>query len=482
MQNVGGLAEAAKVLQSRGRGDDSMLIHMTPREVGGLQALALASGGSLTTNPDTGLPEAGWLGDLLPTLIGVGMNFILPGSGLLVAGLTGLGTGIATGDLGKGLMAGLGAFGGASLGAGLFGGAASGAAGGASGSGGFLGNLFGGVKDSFAQGVLGSGATAAPGSAIGAGVAGAPSYLTAAQQAAAIGSPGVTPAAMAATLPTSATGTITPTIANSALSQGQISSAIGNPGVSTAFQPNSGFLGNAIGAAENANVGSGLEALGNAGWKSGAAALGLAAPFMQQQGGAAKPKDKNTWGDYGGPYLPTDRGVQFPTDRAPNDSSEFSYFNDTNPVPGFVESNPQAASTLPGPMDESLKGRFKRYRYAAGGVNLPDGAFVMDARTVSELGNGSSGAGQELLARHGGMPIQGPGDGVNDAIRANVGGTQEARVSRDEVMFDPAAVARFGGGNHSTGTQKLYNLMDRARQSRGSTQRGASNGLGGLAR
>jgi hypothetical protein len=114
MQNVGGLAEAAKVLQSRGRGDDSMLIHMTPREVGGLQALALASGGSLTTNPDTGLPEAGWLGDLLPTLIGVGMNFILPGSGLLVAGLTGLGTGIATGDLGKGLMAGLGAFGGAS--------------------------------------------------------------------------------------------------------------------------------------------------------------------------------------------------------------------------------------------------------------------------------------------------------------------------------------------------------------------------------
>ena len=466
MQNVGGLAEAAKVLQSRGRGDDSMLIHMTPREVGGLQALALASGGSLTTNPDTGLPEAGWLGDLLPTLIGVGMNFILPGSGLLVAGLTGLGTGIATGDLGKGLMAGLGAFGGASLGAGLFGGASAGAASGAgaSGSGGFLGNLFGGVKDSFAQGVLGSGATAAPGAA---GSTGALSgLLNGGTQAAPGAVTGGAPNYLAALNPEDIiTGAH------------ELSPMLGAPAAG-----NTGFLGNAIGAAENANVGSGLEALGNAGWKSGAAALGLAAPFMQQQGGAAKPKDKNTWGDYGGPYLPTDRGVQFPTDRAPNDSSEFSYFNDTNPVPGFVESNPQAASTLPGPMDEFLKGRFKRYRYAAGGVNLPDGAFVMDARTVSELGNGSSGAGQELLARHGGMPIQGPGDGVNDAIRANVGGTQEARVSRDEVMFDPAAVARFGGGNHSTGTQKLYNLMDRARQSRGSTQRGASNGLGGLAR
>ena len=124
----------ADVVQSRGRGQDTQLIHMTPGEVSGLQALAMAHGGSLTINPDTGLPEAGFLSDILPTLAGGLLSFV-PGVGpLLAAGIVGLGTGAATGDLGKGLMAGLGAFGGASLGAGLgagsvFAPAASGAAG-----------------------------------------------------------------------------------------------------------------------------------------------------------------------------------------------------------------------------------------------------------------------------------------------------------------------------------------------------------------
>ena len=58
----------AQQLQSFGRGDDTMLVHMTPNEVNSLQGLAMASGGSLTINPHTGLPEAGWLGKLLPTL------------------------------------------------------------------------------------------------------------------------------------------------------------------------------------------------------------------------------------------------------------------------------------------------------------------------------------------------------------------------------------------------------------------------------
>ena len=47
-----------------------MLVHMAPQEVAGLQSLALAHGGSLTINPDTGLPEAGFLKKLLPMLAG----------------------------------------------------------------------------------------------------------------------------------------------------------------------------------------------------------------------------------------------------------------------------------------------------------------------------------------------------------------------------------------------------------------------------
>ena len=58
-------------LASLGRGTDTTLVHMSPKEVLGLQKLAMAHGGSLTINPDTGLPEAGFLSKLLPMLGGV---------------------------------------------------------------------------------------------------------------------------------------------------------------------------------------------------------------------------------------------------------------------------------------------------------------------------------------------------------------------------------------------------------------------------
>ena len=110
-------AGVASLLASRGRNGDSMLIHMAPEEVKGLQSLALAHGGSLTINPHTGLYEASFLKKLLPTLLGFGLNFIFPGLGALGSSLLVGGVEAArTGDLSKGLMAGLGAYGGASLG------------------------------------------------------------------------------------------------------------------------------------------------------------------------------------------------------------------------------------------------------------------------------------------------------------------------------------------------------------------------------
>jgi hypothetical protein len=110
-----GLQNTAHYLQSKGRGRDTMLVHMSPREVKGLQALALAHGGSLTTNPDTGLPEAGFLEQILPMVAGAALSFI-PGVGpFAAAALVGGGYGLATGSVEKGLLAGLGAYGGAGL-------------------------------------------------------------------------------------------------------------------------------------------------------------------------------------------------------------------------------------------------------------------------------------------------------------------------------------------------------------------------------
>lgn len=129
-------AGLASLLASRGRGGDSVLVHMSPGEVHGLQQLAMASGGSLTINPHTGLYEAGWLKKLLPMIAGAllapltggtSLGSFLAKAGSLIGGGAAAGTGLLvggvealrTGSLKKGLMAGLGAYGGASLGSAL---------------------------------------------------------------------------------------------------------------------------------------------------------------------------------------------------------------------------------------------------------------------------------------------------------------------------------------------------------------------------
>ena len=127
------LAVLAQDMASRGRGDDSMLIHMTPKEVAGLQSLAMAHGGSLTINPETGLPEAGFLSSILPMVAGFALNAFAPGFGTAIGSALGLGgaagtaigvggiASLATGSLSRGLMAGLGAYGGAGLAEGMMG-------------------------------------------------------------------------------------------------------------------------------------------------------------------------------------------------------------------------------------------------------------------------------------------------------------------------------------------------------------------------
>jgi hypothetical protein len=127
------LEVAAKHLAAHGRGPDDQLIHMSSKEVAGLQALAKAAGGSLTINPHTGLAEAGFLDSLLPTIVGAGITYFSGGmidpitAGAIVGGVETA----RTGDLGKGALAGLGGFGGAGMVGGLAGGAVPAGSGGA---------------------------------------------------------------------------------------------------------------------------------------------------------------------------------------------------------------------------------------------------------------------------------------------------------------------------------------------------------------
>jgi hypothetical protein len=477
----------ADELQSQGRGEDSMLVHMTPGEVNSLQGLAMATGGSLTINPTTGLPEAGWLGKLLPTILGA---IATPLTGGLInpfnaSLLIGAGTGIATGNLGKGLMAGLQAYGGASLGsaaglkAGSFGiGQAANAANVATGAG---------------ANVLGNTNLAASAISPTAGAAGYAPSITASGLGAApsFGSSALTTAALP-----SGTAAFTAPIAN-AVPASIAQAAAGAPTAAP------GFFGSFADAARK-----GLPA-GTPGIITKNAPMLAGLGVLQGVSGAMAPSGYQTASgmidnSYAGPYTAQKRTPSFAKDTSEitGSSKERNYFDVDVPEIRTVSGElvQPGTSTAPGtpllqnyllptnkktPKGSPMYGqRYVPYMgeqdmgYARGGeVELADGAFVLDARTVSEMGNGSSSAGIEILRRLGGRPVKGGGDGVSDSVPARIGRDQPARVARDEVIIPAEAVRRMGKGSPKRGAAKLYALMDKAHKARKKAKRGQDTRL-----
>ena len=79
----GGLSVAGRRLQTGGRGGDSMLAHINPREAEVLRRM----GGQGTVNPNTGLREYKGLKKILATVLPIALNFIVPGASTLVGGI-----------------------------------------------------------------------------------------------------------------------------------------------------------------------------------------------------------------------------------------------------------------------------------------------------------------------------------------------------------------------------------------------------------
>lgn len=572
----------AEALRSKGRGEDTMLVHMTPGEVNSLQGLAMAAGGSLTINPETGLPEAGWLGKLLPTILGgIGMAFGIPPIWMGAAGAVG-GT-IATGDLGKGLAMGLQAYGGASLGGalgvggklgnvgaslGLPGAQAAGAAGAASTAGTAassaaplsgteaaltnigkeVGNLsfpstgLGGLGGGSAMGMgMNLGAQNLAGSAINAaGKTGLAGFAQGFGDAAKMGLPGgivgkVAPMLAAQGVMSGVSNAMTPTVktaqeqtdnsyagpytaqrrtatfapdTQSLLdstkerryfdidmpevynTQGQIvqpgsSTAPGTPILQNVLSPDivkPGFLGLGTKTVKNANkytqqwvpyMGAGYAEGGEVDTKA-QQAKGVERNYSFKQLGGLTPTD---------PVAATRPTGKMNTLMAMRDerlgsimglkgAAKAAKLRANQPQP-----SPELARAIGGGSSRLQDMRNVNTFNDGGEVKLADGAFVVDARTVSELGNGSSNAGIEMLARMGGRPVRGPGDGVSDSVPARIGRDQPARVARDEVVFDPAAVRRIGKGDEKRGADKLYAMMDKAHKARKRAGRGSDTKL-----
>jgi hypothetical protein len=588
MQNM--YAPMAQAVRSQGRGDDSMLIHMTPGEVGGLQALAMASGGSLSINPETGLPEAGFLKNILPTILGLGLAATGVGAPL-AAGLVAGGTTLATGDLGKGLMAGLGAFGGASLAGGI----------------GIGGKLAGG--DAF--GMLGDKAGIF-GSNMGAGIQPVSNILPTvgdasalAQQSLSTTTPEVLKTAAeggidVATKSISPAGGAVPDVLKGAvqnpISQINLTTAesVARP-FSATLGEGSGFLG---------KFGQDFAAASRQGLPGGIAqkaapylaGYGVVEPLMRPPEMEVMDSEEDEFEipEYGqrrlrprlDPNYPegeisffdpsgfqrTGRSVYSSVDMAEGDEvpaptrglgatlaaqlPEYTRMFQTSPGPvsgvpfgygaGQAPSEQIRARLLNQPIDadvgmiqpgreptfdiaEAPRNRFGNLALGGlgnlaglgnlgaygdfdfsnmdfsnlgsmvGGTNISStapinrargaaqpqpqprpqltqfspepmpiesGGFVMPARETAEFGNGSTMAGQDILAQLGGMPIQGPGDGVSDSIPAMIDGEQPAALADGETYFPPQTVEAMGGAD------QLRKMMEQAQTARQKADRG----------
>ena len=378
---------AAQHLASRGRKGDSMLVHMAPQEVSSLQTLAMAHGGSLTINPDTGLPEANFLKRLLPTLIGVGLT--AASGGALAPWMVGLGVGgletARTGDLGKGLMAGLGAFGGAGL-AGSFMGAGAAKAAGAAGAG------------------VGGAAGAAP---VNYGLLPQSQYALA------------TPTGVGEGLKLGASEGLRAGTAG--LSTGTTGSTLANMTTPAITPPPASF---------GERLASGL---GNLGKKDIRYGLAAAAPMMQAQaptpyvdGGA---NYEYTYDSGTGQYSRVPVGTRDTLTQMPR------MFADGGPVAEMSDRN--EALTL-----MANNGQM----FAAGGG-------------VSHLGDYSDG----------GRLLKGPGDGVSDSIPATIANKRPARLADGEFVVPARIVSELGNGSTDAGARKLYAMMDRIQKARGKT-------------
>jgi hypothetical protein len=492
MMAEGGLAAAAQA-KSSGRGDDTMLVHMAPGEVKGLQALAMAHGGSLTINPSTGLPEAGFLKKILPMVIGAALTPLTGGiinpvtAGLLVGGAYGA----ATGSLKKGLMAGLSAYGGAGLYAGLANAATAAGAGATTTAGTTVGGTAGSIGGT--AGSSGITATTVPVDA---------SLSTLGTPTASATGAGMSSGAGLTTAPatlTSPVGTLATTPSTSGVGMGlgegltaapssaaTVGSPLAAPAVTTPG-PVTDF------SAFTKGVPALTDQAGRAAFMS-AAPMGTLPSVGTTLASALTPEPKEA--PAGSPAYEYDysydwnkqAGAFNPPASSGAGSAERRYFE---PTYALLEKKQITAAggglmglARGGSYDDEAGGDDQAY--AEGGYKRPKARSLtgpglyrfsqdrkdssMEASVEENFAKGGLGtAGKSLPPRF----LEGAGDGMSDSIKASIGGMQEARLADGEFVVPADVVSHLGNGSSKAGAKKLYAMMDKIRKARTGRERQA---------
>ena len=87
---------------------------------------------------------------------------------------------------------------------------------------------------------------------------------------------------------------------------------------------------------------------------------------------------------------------------------------------------------------------------------------------VKAAGGGMMSGGISALGGYsdGGRLLRGPGDGVSDSIPATIGGKRPARLADGEFVIPARIVSEIGNGSTEAGAKKLYAMMDRIQGAR----------------
>jgi len=387
------LQHAAQHLAAHGRGPDTVLVHMSKGEVKSLNDLAMAHGGHLTINPKTGLPEAGFLSSILPMALGFALGPAGLGMSQLSAGLISGAAGMILnpgGGLMGGLMSGLGGYGGAGLG------------------------------ESLAQQGMAAEAQAAQ-QATEAAKAGSSIMTQAPAQASAALNP--TQLSSLGAPPDTFQSVIAQPAASAPLNLGAPMTANGTMISDLTPAQNANY---ALQGVKTLGTGEGLSSFADrAGGGMNLAKTGLmaAAPLIADSMKEDAPPEMKTDSDPGQQYKYA-ANPSNPTPAADRYGRENKYFNPT-------------------------------YTNAAAGGMMASGG-ISDAYNLGGYSDG-------------GRLLRGPGDGVSDSIPAVIGKKRPARLADGEFVVPARIVSEIGNGSTEAGARKLYAMMDRIQKARGST-------------
>lgn len=407
-------------IAAQGRDKDTELLHVTRNELAGLDAFKRArTGAGLTKNPHTGIPEAGWfdqyVAPALPAVAGLAAGALTmnPVIGAGVGAAVGAGTKAAQGGTTQDAL---------------------------------MGGVMGGISGYGAAGIGEGLATAGTEATKGALASTATNLANPATEIAASTAP-IAPAAATETAGTatfnapSAMDKIDPNLATkmgsdmtqSGLSFDQQAARFAEMNKAAEAMPQPGSFD---------NVGAGI--------KSITSDLGTTGKFALDQSKNALAAGLGTVGMMPPQTQQATTGTSVANSKLPKAEVYYTPYGERRTRIVAAEGGLMSLDGAYGDYDGAEDGQNEQ-RYALGGV------ASLQAQPRAGISNVGFKEGRYL---------QGPGDGVSDSIPARIDGHQEARLASGEFVIPARVVSELGNGSSDAGAQQLHGMISRVQQKR----------------